>query len=76
MSFLPQVSGTEVAVAAPAVRLDVSAASLAPSTSALVHGFAVYHAVLAVAATRLVVAVLVMAAQLWAISAPMGLRQS
>ena len=30
----------------------------------------------AVAATRLVVAVLVMAAQLWAISAPMGLRQS
>lgn len=58
------------------MRLDVSAASLAPSTSALVHGFAVYHAVLAVAATRLVVAVLVMAAQLWVISAPMGLRQS
>lgn len=65
LSFLPQVSGTEVAVAACAVRLDVSAASLAPSTSALVHDFAVYHAVLAVAATCLVVAALVMAVQLW-----------
>lgn len=56
LSFLPQVSGTEVAVAARAVRLDVSAASLAPSTSALVCDFAVYHAVLAVAATCLVIA--------------------
>ena len=65
LSFLPQVSGTEVAVAARAVRLDVSAASLAPSTSALVHDFAVYHAVLAVAATCLVIGCLVMAARLW-----------
>ena len=48
--------------AARAVRLDVSAASLAPSTSTLVHDFAVYPAVLAVAATCLVVAALVMAA--------------